>query len=174
MRGLVLAAAVLAASGAARAAVVDAQPNGFQVQQTVEIAAPAAKVWTALGHVGGWWAPEHTWSHDAKNLSLDLALGGCFCETFPAGGGARHLTVVNISPMSRVVLEGALGPMSVTGSDGHLIWALAEKDGRTTLTQTYAVGGYYKGGYAELAPVVDRVLSEQIDRLKRYVETGAP
>jgi hypothetical protein len=60
----------------------------------------------------------------------------------------------------------------MSGATGHLAWTLAEKDGRTTLTQTYDVGGYMIGGLDKIAPVVDQVLREQFDRLKIYVETG--
>jgi uncharacterized protein YndB with AHSA1/START domain len=173
-RSLAAVLVSLFAASAARAAVVDAQPNGFEVRQAAEIAAPADKVWAALARVGAWWDPAHTWSQESKNLSLDLAPGGCFCETFPGGGGARHMVVINVLPGRRAILEGALGPLSQTGASGHLVWALVEKDGRTTLTQTYFVGGYTPGGFAAFAPAVDGVLESQIERLKRYVETGAP
>ena len=59
-----LAALALAAGGAARAEVVDANPSGFQVKQTVDIAAPSAKVWKSLGKIGSWWNSQHTWSQD--------------------------------------------------------------------------------------------------------------
>ena len=62
MRGWAVAAAGLVLAGAARAEVVDANAAGFQVKQTVEIAAPADKVWAAIGQVGGWWSSQHTWS----------------------------------------------------------------------------------------------------------------
>ncbi|HEX3917853.1 MAG TPA: SRPBCC domain-containing protein [Caulobacteraceae bacterium] len=169
-----LAAAVLAAAGGARAAVVDAQPYGFQIEESVEINAPAAKVWTALGHIGAWWSPVHTWSKNAANLSLDLKLGGCFCEVLPRGGGVRHMSVVYLAPGESAVLEGAMGPLMYSGVTSRVVWVLTEKDGKTTLTQTNYVGGYFKGGLADLAPVVDRVLGEQITRLKGYVETGKP
>jgi hypothetical protein len=173
--GLAALAAGLALGGVgARAAVVDAQPGGFQVQESVEIAAPAAKVWAALGEVGAWWNGEHSWSGDAKNLTLELKPGGCLCEALPNGGGVRHLAVVFIAPGKSVVFDGMLGPLLSSGGAGHLVWKLAEKDGHTTLTQTYLVGGYFPGGFDKIAPAVDEVLADQIGRLKAYVETGKP
>jgi uncharacterized protein YndB with AHSA1/START domain len=162
------------ATGAARAEVVEAIPGGLQVKETTEIAAPASKVWAALGQVGGWWSSEHTWSQDAKNLTLDLKPGGCWCEVLPGGGGARHMTVTLISPAKSVILDGTLGPLMFSGASGHLVWSLAEKDGHTTLTQTYYVGGYFPGGLDKLAQAVDGVLTQQLGRLKSYVETGKP
>jgi hypothetical protein len=76
-------AAAVAVPWSASAAVVDSQPGGFEVSQTAQIAAPAAKVWEALAHPGQWWSSSHSWSGDAKNLSIDLKPGGCFCEALP-------------------------------------------------------------------------------------------
>ena len=178
MRIVLLAAIAvgLATAGVARAEVVDVQPGGFEVRHSVEIAAPPAKVWAALGQVGAWWNSSHSWSGDAKNLSIDLKPGGCWCEALPkTGGGAWHMTVVFVDPGKTVRMAGALGPLSLSGADGHMIWMLAEKaPGATTLTWTYDVGGYYKGGLDKLAGPVDGVLGEQAARLKKYVETGKP
>ena len=35
-------------------------------------------------------------------------------------------------------------------------------------------GGFRDGGFPAVAPAVDGVLSEQLQRLKRFVETGKP
>ena len=52
---------------------------------------------------------------------------------------------------------------------------LKDAAGKTDLVLTYDVGGYAKGGLAEtLAAPVDKVLGEQVARLKKYVETGKP
>jgi len=164
----------LASAGLARAEVVDQSPGGFQVQETAEIAAPAAKVWTAIGQWGRWWSSDHTWSKDAKNLTLDLKPGGCLCETLPDGGGVRHMTVIFAAPGKQLLLDGALGPLIYGGAAGHLVITLTEKDGKTTLTEVYAVGGYLKGGLGTIAGPVDTVLGQQLSRLKSYVETGKP
>jgi uncharacterized protein YndB with AHSA1/START domain len=170
--GLAALAAGLAITGAARAEVVDATPGGFQVEEKAEIAAPAARVWDALGRIGAWWSSDHTWSKSAKNLSLRLVPGGCLCETLP-GGGVRHMTVIFSAPPKTVILDGALGPLMNSGASGHLVWRLDAAGGKTTLTQIYYVGGYMKGGLDSLAPAVDHVLGQQLARLKAYVETGA-
>ena len=171
--GLGLVAAMLI-GGAAHASVVDAAPGGFQVEQKVEIAAPAAKVWEALTDFGAWWNSQHSWSGDAKNLHLDLTPGGYLTETLPRGGSVRHLAVLMVKPGELAVLDGTLGPLMFSGASGHLVWSLTEKDSHTTLTEDYYVGGYFKGGLDKLAGPVDSVLSEQMIRLKAYVETGKP
>ena len=177
MRKVVLAVvlAALAAAGAARSAVVDANPSGFQVKETVEIAAPADRVWNALGHIGAWWNPDHTWSKDARNLRLELVAGGCLCEALANGtGAARHMTVIFVVPEKTAILEGTLGPLMFSGSSGHLVWSLTEADGKTTLSQIYYVGGYIEGGFVKLAPAVDGVLTDQLARLKAYAEAPPP
>jgi uncharacterized protein YndB with AHSA1/START domain len=173
MKHLMIAAAALAlTTTAGHAEVVDAQPNGFQVKRTAVLNAPADKVYAALSQPSQWWNKDHTWSGSAANLSLAPMAGGCFCEKLPNGGSVMHMTVVYAQSGQGLRLFGALGPLQMSGATGHLGWTLAEKDGKTTLTQTYDVGGYMKGGLDKIAPGVDRVLSEQLDRLKAYVETG--
>ena len=179
MKRLLIAAALAlmtsaALSPQAHAEVVDATPNGFEVKRTAVFNAPADKVYAALSQPSQWWNKDHTWSGSAANLSLAPMAGGCFCEKLPKGGSVMHMTVVFAQPGQALRLSGALGPLQTTGATGHLAWILSEKDGQTTLTQTYDVGGYMKGGLDKLAPIVDKVLGEQFDRLKAYAETGSP
>jgi len=172
MRHLLIAAAFALAATTTHAEVVDAQPNGFQVKRTAVLNAPAEKVYAALAQPSQWWSKDHTWSGSAANLSLAPMAGGCFCEKLPNGGSVMHMTVVYAQPGQALRLFGALGPMQMSGAAGHLGWTLSETGGVTTLTQTYDVGGYMKGGLDKIAPGVDGVLGEQLDRLKAYVETG--
>ena len=72
-----VAATLLLAAGAARAEVVDSQPNGFEVRHQAVIAAPASAVWALLVQPAKWWSSEHTWSGSASNLALGAASGGC-------------------------------------------------------------------------------------------------
>jgi len=172
MKRLLIAAAALAVTTAAQAEVVDAQPNGFQVKRTAVLNAPAAKVYAALAQPSQWWSKDHTWSGSSANLSLAPMGGGCFCEKLPNGGSVMHMTVVYAQPGQALRLSGALGPLQMSGATGHLAWTLSETGGKTTLTQTYDVGGYMKGGLDKIAPAVDQVLSAQFDRLTAYLERG--
>jgi uncharacterized protein YndB with AHSA1/START domain len=170
-----ISAAVLAlAATTARAEVIDAVSNGFEIRQQVEIAAPAATVWASILQPATWWDSRHTWSGSAANLSLAAASGGCFCERLPNGGSVLHLSTVNAVPNQKLVLFGALGPLQMSGAAGHLAFVLTEKDGKTKLTITYDVGGYMKGGLDKIAAPVDGVLAQQVARLKAQVETGKP
>ncbi|MDR6626592.1 SRPBCC family protein [Caulobacter segnis] len=171
MRTMIAAwALALLAAGAARAEVVDAQPNGFEVKHEVVVNAPAAAVWGVLVQPSKWWSSAHTWSGSAANLSLAAASGGCFCERLPNGGSVLHMTTVNAAPGQKLVLFGALGPLQTSGASGALAFALAEKDGKTTVTVTYDVGGYLKGGLDKWAGPVDGVIAQQVAGLKAAVE----
>ena len=150
-------------------------PNGFLVKFDVSINAPAPKVYEVLvGHIGSWWNPEHTYSHDAKNLSIDARPGGCFCEKLPNGGGIEHLRVVYVAPPQVVRFSGALGPLQASGVAGSMTWKLTGAPDSTRLELSYGVGGFIPGGFEKMAPAVEAMLREQLDRLKLFVETGKP
>ena len=87
----------LAVASPTAAEVVSSTPHGFETVTTVNIEASAEDVYAALGKVGHWWDPQHTYSGDAANLSIELRPGGCFCERFERGG-AEHMRVVHVRP----------------------------------------------------------------------------
>ena len=166
----VLAAAIL--GGSARAEVTDKSAAGFEVVETATVAAAPGKVWDALMHPARWWSSQHTFSGDAKNLSFDPS--GCFCEQLKKGA-VRHMMVVYADGATQLRMAGALGPLQLTGADGHLGIVLKPAGAGTEVTMTYDVGGYAKGGLAEVyAGPVDKVLGEQLARLKKTAETGKP
>ena len=154
----------------ASAEVKSVAANGFEVVTMVTISAPADRVYAAFGEVGRWWSPSHTFSRDAANLSIELRAGGCFCERLKDGGSVQHLQVVYAAPGEGLRLRGALGPLQVEGVDGTLSWALKPVEGGTNVVQSYVVGGYIRGGMEPWAPRVDRVLEEQLQGLKSFVE----
>ncbi len=69
-------------------------------------------------------------------------------------------------------LTGGLGPLQELAVSGTMTWASMQTGNKTTITLTYAVGGYAPGGLQALAPAVDAVLGAQVTRLKRLMDTG--
>jgi len=173
-RGVVALIPIFAVAGPAAAEVKSAAPNGFEVASITTVAAPPERVYAALGEVGHWWSPAHTFSKDAANLSIELRAGGCFCERLKQGGSVQHLQVVYAVPGEGLRLRGGLGPLQVEGVDGTLSWTLKPAEGGTSVTQSYVVGGYIRSGMEQWAPRVDRVLDEQLQRLKSFVEGKSP
>ena len=156
-----------------RGEVIESAATGFLVRNTAAINAPPATVYGALtDSVGGWWDPAHTFSHDARNLSIDAKPGGCFCERLPDGGGVQHMSVVYASPGKLLRLTGAIGPLQEAALAGTMTWNLLQAGGGTTVELTYAVGGFRAGGFRDMSTVVDGVLRGQLARLKAFVETG--
>ncbi|HMF46902.1 MAG TPA: SRPBCC domain-containing protein [Candidatus Udaeobacter sp.] len=167
--------ALVILSGASVQSAPEIAPNGFLVKFDVSINAPAPQVYDALvGQIGSWWNPEHTYSHDAKNLSIDARPGGCFCEKLPNGGGLEHLRVVYVAPPQVVRFSGALGPLQASGVAGSMTWKLTGGPDNTRLELSYSVGGFIPGGFDKMAPAVEAMLREQLDRLKLFIETGKP
>lgn len=175
IRSLPLLSLLLLSVPPAEGEVIDSSPHGFTSRNGVSIAAPPAEVFAALvQEVSAWWSPDHTYSGDAGNLSIDPRQGGCFCERLPAGGSVRHLSVVYVDPGKALRLRGGLGPLQATAASGALTWDLAETESGTEVTVTYAVGGYVADGIDSWAAGVDRVVGEQLTRLARFIETGDP
>ena len=152
--------------------VVNQTAGGFTVKTTVPVAAPPERVFRALVDVGSWWSKDHTYSGDARNLSIAAQPGGCFCEKLPSGGGVEHGRIVNLVPASLLRIDTALGPLQELGVSGSMTWQIAATGQGSTLTMTYVVGGYAAGGLDKLASPVDQVLSQQVQLLKAYVETS--
>jgi hypothetical protein len=90
------------------------------------------------------------------------------------GGSVRHLVVVYAEPGKTLRMAGALGPLQSMAVAGSLTWSLSKADNGTKAELTYTVGGYSPGGLQSLAAPVDKVLLNQLTRLKNYVETGKP
>ncbi|MEN7342912.1 MAG: ATPase [Pseudomonadota bacterium] len=160
---------------AVQAEVVDAENHGFTVRQEVAIIAPPETVWRMLvGHVGEWWHSDHTYSGDAANLYIEARPLGCFCERLSESDAVVHLTVTVIRENSLLRLTGGLGPLGLMGVDGNMTLSLVSDTGMTRLAMQYQVGGYSPDGLEEIAPAVDAMLSEQLTRLVRFIESGSP
>src|SRR6185295_10652028 len=171
IRSIAVWICLFGATFAARAAVTQAKPDGFLLTIAAEIAAPPAAVYGALGQPGSWWSSGHTWSGDAKNLSLTLEPGACFCERWP-GGGVEHARVVFVKKDEILRLNGALGPLQEIALTGILTFALKPTEKGSRLEVTYRASGDSSHGLDTVAPFVDKVLTEQIERLKKFIETG--
>jgi hypothetical protein len=154
----------------AAAEVLGAAANGFEVRETVHVAAAPDKAYAALLLPGRWWSPDHSFSHNTANFVLDARAGGCWCENLADGGSVEFMRVVYAAPGKTLLLRGALGPLQGMGVEGAMTWSLKSSGNGTDISVSYAVGGFAKDGLDGLSKVVDRVLGEQIERLKKFVD----
>ena len=174
-RKVVLAVIFVALAQAyASAEIADSAANGFTYKLTLNLRAPPETVYQRLLAIGNWWGSSHTFSGDARNLSIDPKPMGCWCEKLPNGGGVRHMQVVNATPGKMLVITGGLGPLQFMAATGSMIFKFSPQQGGTKLEITYGVTGYFPGGTSGLAPAVESVLTTQFTRFKSYVETGSP
>jgi len=155
----------------AAAEVQSVGAGGFEVRETVHVAATADKAFAALLQPARWWSSEHTFSGSAANLVLDARAGGCWCENLPDGGSVEHLHVVYIAPGKALRLRGALGPFQGLGVEGSMTWTLKPSANGTDISVSYTVGGYAKDGFDGASKGAHHVLGEQIERLRKFIET---
>ena len=157
------------------AEVTDQAANGFTIRTATVIRAEPPEVYDRFVHnVGDWWNSEHTFSNDSHRLSIDDKPMGCFCEKLPSNGGVRHAEVITVMPNQMLVLSGAFGPLQKFAATGTLTIVFQPLNKDTRVQLIYAVGGYLPDGLNTWAAPVDKVLTEQITRLKNYVESGSP
>jgi uncharacterized protein YndB with AHSA1/START domain len=163
----------------AQAEVTQSGDSSLTVSQTVDSQASADEIWAAMTQrVAEWWHPDHSWSGDATNFYIRAELGGCFCERLPGvggkpDGGVEHLRVIYIKPGEVIRFDGSLGPFMDMPAQGRMSWTIApavEGGTGSTITFTYRVHGYMEGGFAGLAPVVDGVIGQQIQRLQALLD----
>lgn len=175
MRLPIIAAALFVASSA-QAEVVDSDDNGFQIAHEIEASAAPEVVWAVLRAPGKWWNKDHTYTGDSANLWMDAQAGGCFCEKLPDKGSIEHLRVIYAQPGRLLRLSGGLGPLQGEAVSGVLTFVITKAGEGAKIRLTYVVDGRIRAelGAKGLAPVVDRVLGEQVAGLKAAIESPPP
>lgn len=167
----ILIATVLACGLAlpARAEVRQASANGFELENSALVQAPADKVWEAMtAGIDHWWPKDHSWWGSESTLRLDARAGGCFCE-LAGERQAQHLQVALVEPGQRLL--GGLGPLQAMGLHGVAESTLEPQGQATRAVWRYTVDGYTTTDPTALAAVVDRVRARQLDGLVRWVGT---
>ena len=163
---LVFTLAFAAAPLPAAAEVTASSDRGFVSHNEAVVAATPQATWDAMLRPADWWNGDHTYSGDAANMTITPRAGGCFCETVPGTGGEiEHMRVVYLAPGSTLRMTGGLGPLQADAVTGVLTMTLAPDGELTRITWDYVVGGYTRMPLAELAPLVDQVVGEQLLRL---------
>lgn len=148
--------------------VLEDDDFGFVVECYVGISATPTGVFDAFGKLHEWWDPEHSFSRDAANLSLDTSPDGLFLETLGPRQGVVHARVVDSQRGKLLRLCGALGPLQSLGAIGTLTFSMEPLANATNLKLNYIVLGRNLRGWAS---AVEQVLSEQILRLKTFLES---
>lgn len=172
----------VAASAPARAEVMARTDAGFVVRVTAEVAASPADAWKAFTTPSLWWNPQHTFSGEAVNLTMDPSANGCFCEKLPVPKGApatqkpgsvMHMRVAYAEPYRALRLLGGLGPLQSEAVNGTMTVTFKPVDGSggktTRILWEYVVGGFMRYKTETISGAVDKVLAEQIAGLSRLI-----
>ncbi len=166
----------LTCGASAKAEVTQATDNGFVSRNEVVVEASPKEVWLALISPAGWWRSEHTWSGDAKNLSLTPKAGGCFCETIPEvdepgrftlEGSVEHMRVIQAYPETALRMVGNLGPLQSEPVNGVLTVAITKVEKGTRIVWEYNVGGPMRYEVPVISKAVDGVMSVQLAALAK-------
>jgi len=155
-----------------RAEVLHTGTGGFSVSHTINAQATPADSWGMMtNHINQWWNPEHTWSGSSENLYIKPEMAGCLCERLPQnGGGVEHLRIIYLNPGHEIRFDGALGPLQNMAVQGRMIWKIEATESGSSITFTYHVHGALEGGFEGLAPAVDGVIGEQLERLGQRLQ----
>jgi hypothetical protein len=156
--------AALAASPAF-AAVESSSADGFLVRHEATVPVDRAKAYDEVLHPERWWSDAHTWSGSAANLSLDAHAGGCWCERWTKGEAA-HGRVIRLVKDENLRVDAAFGPLQEMALNGVFNVSIVEVPGGTSLDVTFRVTGPASANLDKLAPVVDQVIGEQVERLR--------
>lgn len=159
---------ILSVSAPAAAEVVSASPHGFEMRSSVDVPLLPSEAFAAFARVESWWSADHTYSGKPGNLRMTLSPGGCFCEAFPDGGGIEHLRVTYVDPGKRAVLTGALGPLLYEGVAGVMDVTVNPVPGGSRVAISYKAAGFASANAEKLAPLVDKVLADQMNRYRDF------
>lgn len=177
MKFPVMAAALAALVTAPAAAEVTRSTEiGFVSRNEVVVSATPKDVWLALISPASWWDKAHTWSGDAKNLTLTPQAGGCFCETIPEvdepgrftlQGSVEHMRVVQAYPEAALRMIGSLGPLQSEPVTGVLTIVLSKHEKGTRIVWEYNVGGSMRYEVPVISKAVDGVMATQLAALAK-------
>lgn len=153
--------------GCASADVIAASPDHFALKLEAETELSPDEVWARLIDPPSWWLPDHTYSGDSANLSLDPQAGGLWREDWD-GGSVWHGSVLRAEPGKVLVLNAPFGPLQDLAVTS--VWTIsldAQEDGGTLITFDHVTNGTAASGLEEMAAAVNYVKSEALSSLAR-------
>lgn len=159
-----LPAAILLTAPAVHAEIVSSSPTHFVLRNETITRLSAEAAWTRLTDPASWWHPDHTYSGDSANLSLDVSAGGLWREDWD-GGSVSHGRVLMVATGKALRMEAPFGPLQGVGA--YTIWTITitPADGGAVIVFDEIATGPPTAKLDELAPAVDYVKGEALRRL---------
>ena len=157
--------AALICGGTADAEVISSSPDHFTLKLEAHSDLSPQAAWARLIEPASWWRPDHTYSGDSANLSLDLQAGGLWREDWD-GGSVWHGTVIQVHEGEKLVLSAPFGPLQdLAVTSVWTITLLPAENGGTTITFDHVTNGTPASQLDQIAPAVDFVKSEALTSL---------
>lgn len=164
MRKILALAIGLVATTQTHADVVEASGDHYVLKHEGRSTLSPADLWARLIKPETWWHPDHSYSGDAGNLSLEPVAGGLWREEWE-DGSVLHGEVLNAVPGKLLRLDAPFGPLQ--GMGVSVVWTISIKaDGTGSLvTFDEIANGSASSKLDALAPAVDGVKGEAMRRL---------
>ncbi len=168
MKNILAIIACLSVTTSVQAEIIEATADRYVLKHQARSSLSPADLWARLIKPADWWHPDHTYSGDAGNLSLEPAAGGLWREDW-TDGSVLHGQVLNAVPGKLLRLDAPFGPLQEMAVS--TVWTITLKpDGDGSLvTFDEIANGTAASKLDALAPAVDFVKSEAIRLL-----TGSP
>jgi len=167
---LPLLAAILLTAPALHAEVVSSSSTHFVLRHEAATPLSAEAAWARLVDPASWWHPDHTYSGDAGNLSLDPTAGGLWREDWN-GGSVAHGRVLMVATGKALRMEAPFGPLQGVGAYTTWTITITPADSGAVISFDEIASGPPTAKLDELAPAVDYVKSEA---LRRLASPGVP
>jgi len=147
-----------------QAEVVSSSADHYILNHTAVSPLSPDELWLRLVEPASWWHPDHTYSGDASNLSLQPSAGGHWREQW-GNNSVLHGVVLNIDKGKLLRLDAPFGPLQELAV--KVIWTITiEADGSGSKVMFDEVAnGVSNSKLDELARAVDFVKQEAITRL---------
>jgi hypothetical protein len=152
-------------SHSALSEIISSNAIGFQINIKRTVNVNSKQAYAQFMKIGEWWNADHTYFGQSENLSIQAKAGGCFCEK-SGEKEVLHMTVSYVDPEKEIRMIGGLGPLQMMGVQGGMSWKFIDiNDNQTQIVHHYQVSGFSKDGLEFLAPIVDKVQTQQVDSL---------
>lgn len=158
------AAALLLAAVPADAEIVSASDTHYVLRLEARSSMSTDALWERVVDPAVWWHPDHTYSGDAGNLSLDVEAGGLWREDWD-GGSVAHGRVLGVQHGKLLRLDAPFGPLATVGA--YTTWTITivpDGDGAKVVFDEIAHAPA-TAKLGELAGAVDSVKRTAIERL---------
>ena len=152
------------AAAPAQAEIISSSDDHYVLRQYATSDLSVDLLWAKLIEPSQWWHPDHTYSGDSKNLSLDLAAGGLWREDW-SGNSVYHGSVLSVIEGKMLRLDAPFGPLQ--GLAVSTVWTISVKSegDKTVVTFDEIANGTLISQLDEIAKAVDYVKSEALSRL---------